>query len=450
MKVTHSVFLVCIIFIIRTVSADSWHIETVESAGDVGQFTSLALDSNNDPHISYLGDGQIDVKYAHWNGSSWSIEVISSEGPSDCTSLVLDSNGYPKICYRKYTGVDALRYARFDGSNWYLSTIDATASTCGLWNSMVMDDSDIPHIAYFWENSGTGGRLKYAYYDDGWVILEPNLADEIGEFASIDLDSNGYPHISCYDETQSGLIEVYRPYGTYWAVSWIDIAGDDVGTWTSIAIDSQNHRHISYYDETNGNLKYAYFNGSSWSLTMLDNSCNSTGFCTSIAVDSNDHPHISYYSPSAGGLRYAHWNGSSWMKTLVDPEWMAGWHTSIAINSDDDPCISYYGNGDLRYAWYGPEVGIDDGDDASLLFTNLNVFPNPSNSSATLSFNLSESAAVHLSIYELSGRMVDVLMDGTYSPGVKEICVSNFPAGIYIAQLRVGSHTEEHRFLVVD
>lgn len=42
----------------------TWSIETVDSAGEVGLFTSLALDSDDNPHISYTDYSNTDLKYA--------------------------------------------------------------------------------------------------------------------------------------------------------------------------------------------------------------------------------------------------------------------------------------------------------------------------------------------------------------------------------------------------
>jgi hypothetical protein len=46
--------------------AFGWHIQTVDGAGDVGLYTSLALDGDGYPHISYYGKTDGDLKYAYY------------------------------------------------------------------------------------------------------------------------------------------------------------------------------------------------------------------------------------------------------------------------------------------------------------------------------------------------------------------------------------------------
>ena len=89
-----------------------------------------------------------------------------------------------------------------------------------------------------------------------------------------------------------------------WHIETVDSGGTD----TSIALDSNDHPHISYYRVDSGDLKYAYYDGSSWHIETVDGYGwwgGNVGWFTSIALDSNDYPHISYHDYSNGDLKYA-------------------------------------------------------------------------------------------------------------------------------------------------
>jgi hypothetical protein len=87
-----------------------WAIEVVDSSGDMGYYCSLALDSSNNPHISYHDYDNRDLKYASWTGASWNIETVDSSGDvGRYPSLVLDSTGNPHISYGDLTNGD-LKY----------------------------------------------------------------------------------------------------------------------------------------------------------------------------------------------------------------------------------------------------------------------------------------------------------------------------------------------------
>ena len=64
---------------VPSIAVAQWQIETVDSPGNTGRHTSLALDSSGYPHISYHEVmPNYNLKYAYYNGSSWQIEILDS------------------------------------------------------------------------------------------------------------------------------------------------------------------------------------------------------------------------------------------------------------------------------------------------------------------------------------------------------------------------------------
>jgi hypothetical protein len=337
-------------------AAFAWHVETVDSTGDVGLHTSLVLDGNGYPHISYRDWSSYDLKYAYQDASGWHVETVDSEGDVGLfTSLALDGNGYPHISYYDLSNRD-LKYAYQDASGWYTETVDSSSvgqDWIGYYTSLALDVGGYPHISY--QTYTPASHLRYAYQDaSSWHIEIVDFTG--GYYTSLALDEGGYPHISHWFEY--GFVHELR-YACLDASGWhtetVDTVSTDLayaGGYTSLALDENGYPHISYNDGTAGNLKYAHYDGTTWQVEIVDRVGSwFWGGGNSLVLDENEHPHISYYD--AGSLKYAYRDASGWHIETVDSERDVGWYTSLALDGEGIPHISYYdaSNRDLKYAY---------------------------------------------------------------------------------------------------
>ena len=88
-----------------------WTLTTVDSAGDAGQFTSLAFTPGGQPAISSYDVTNGDLKYAVFNGSTWTLTTADSSGDVGFhSSLAFTPAGQPAISYYDILNGD-LKYA---------------------------------------------------------------------------------------------------------------------------------------------------------------------------------------------------------------------------------------------------------------------------------------------------------------------------------------------------
>ena len=109
----------------------------------------------------------------------------------------------------------------------------------------------------------------------------------------------------------------------------------------------------------------------------------------------------------------------------------------------------------------GDPVGVDGGDlPASTSFELLHNVPNPFNPSTAIEFNLPERAAVDLSVFDVSGRLVRVLLDadlpaGAYTGGRAvrwdgtNGAGREAPSGVYFYRLKAGSKEMTKKMVLV-
>jgi hypothetical protein len=274
-----------------SLNGKSWHHEIVDS-GDVGWWNAIAVDSLGHIHISYLADKPTSsLRYAHFDGAGWSVTTVDSTGGYS-TSIAVDADNRPHISYVSYADFRYyVKYAYFDGENW---SAEAIPSDPVLWDgrtSIAVIPSGKVHITF----STVSGQVQWATNASGsWEVrpvgegIEPSLA----------LDSSGNPHI-VFNSEATGDIFYSRYDGDEWShENLTGFEGEGAGETPDIALDSQGRPHVTigvYVPVGEGGVEilvYGRFDGMAWGYELVD--LKNSGFQSSIALDPWDLPHVSY------------------------------------------------------------------------------------------------------------------------------------------------------------
>ena len=243
-------------------NSGSWTFTTVDANPfSAGLFSSQKLDGQGNPRIAYHNEGGAGfvLRYAERNAGVWTIETPDAVGATGYqTSLALDQDANPRISYYSLTA-GALKFAAKNAGVWSTEIVDMTGppntnAFPDRLTSIALDSQGNPHIAYY---DNLHGKLRYASRADGaWTPTTVDSAGNVGGYISLQLDAMDRPRISYYDITNQDLKFAHQTGGT-WTIELVDSAGD-VGRWSSLRLDAQGDPHISYEDASRGSLNLAH------------------------------------------------------------------------------------------------------------------------------------------------------------------------------------------------
>jgi PKD repeat protein len=350
---------------------------TVDSAGFVGEYTSIAIGADGLPVVSYLDSTNFDLKVAHCGDAACTpatntINTVDSAGVVGVyTSIAIGADGLPVVSYWDSTNSD-LKVAHCGDASCstgnIVNTVDS-AGTVGIYTSIAIGTDNLPVVSYY---DVTNGDLKVlhcgiANCTSDNTITTVDSAGTVGQYTSIAIGADGLPVISYYDSTNLDLKVAHcgdAACSTGNTVTTVDSAGQ-VGWYPSIAIGTDNLPVVSYWDSTNSDLKVAHCgvaNCTSGNTITTVDSAGTVGEYTSIAIGADGLPIVSYRDGTNNGLKAAHCGDADCKPatntiTTVDSAGDVGWYSSIAIGADNLPVISYWDDGlgkdDLKVAKCG-------------------------------------------------------------------------------------------------
>ena len=302
-----------------------------DTAGDVGQYTSLALDSSGNPVVSYYDVTNGDLKLLHCNdpncaGGDESVTSPDTAGDvGQYTSLALDAAGNPIVAYLTDPG-GKLGLLHCDDPN-----CDGTGESIvsftnlGIGSSLVLDAAGNPVVASF--------EVTYLPFSPDLRLLHCNdtscaggddipfeiaTGNAFAEQVALALDEAGNPVLglkaSCCGFA-SGLVIKHCSNPTCVGGSPFDMPDRAVfqgDPWPSLVLDGYGYPVVSYYrnrhNDSENNLKLLHCGdpncapGNAW-VTFAD---TFGGLYSSLRLDAAGNPVISYYDEFNGDLRVLH------------------------------------------------------------------------------------------------------------------------------------------------
>ncbi len=228
-----------------------WSEEVIDPEVKI-RFSSIVIDQQGNPHVSYYDTYEEDLRYAYRDGNIWHVEVVDTEGDvGRYSSLALDSNGLPHIAYNDKTEED-LVYTYWYGGEWHREVVDSVGYRF-LGTSLILDEYDRPHISY---NNEIVGAVMYATLAEDifhlvWPVkgetidtLTPTLDWEDHEISDLesytlwwgeDPDFNEYEEVTGLTESEYHITEgIQEGDRIYWRVKSIE---DEGGEYWAVEMD---------------------------------------------------------------------------------------------------------------------------------------------------------------------------------------------------------------------
>ena len=230
----------------------NWSFEKVDSGA---KFTSLAVDSHGNVHVSYVDNSSHVVKYAFRSADSsrwYNLDIEKNLGNAT-TRLALDSEGNPHICYPDWT---TLKYAYWNGKRWINQEISpggAKEYTC----SLAVSSDGTPYVSWYQVRAANGTsyyHVRTAVLQDGeWLARTLDFDGEAGKWNSTVVDNQGRPFVS-YSIFPTGELKVAQWNGKEWQISFIDSLARDSskvvrGMGNCLRIGPQGKLYISYFGD---------------------------------------------------------------------------------------------------------------------------------------------------------------------------------------------------------
>jgi hypothetical protein len=371
----------------------SWTITEPDANASGVIAISEALTTAGEPVIAYNGGENRDLRIAIHDNAGWHVSVIDSGGNPQFTDVAI-TNG-DSIFVAFYEGnQNCLHRARkqLNDVAWRFDDIDCDSSAVGLYPSMKLDASGVPHVAYYNDNDRAlyYAKLNTSTWQWDKTHIHGGSASAIGKYANLQLTANGLPKIAYLDEQYDGVWLAEQDQFGNWDSTKVDsVPVQNIGRPIEMQIDQFGKVWLSYNFYSNfERIKLMRDDGTQW---------------TEVGVSSTGRVANEFVFRILGGDLF--FVGK---KNEIQ-------NTGVA----------------MLYAKNGLFVDING---QNLLSYNVSIvnFPNPSQALTTFRLDVKQPTQLDLRIYDLAGRQVETVFEN------RKFSTGSFDFGFDTRQLAPG------------
>jgi hypothetical protein len=298
-------------------------ITSVDTTGDVGISSSIAIGADGFGLISYYDFTNHDLKVFHCSnisctaGTYTSVDTAGDVGVITSITIGVDALGL--IAYIDFTNhhLKVLHCGNLLCDNLAFNTITTVDSIfmAGKYGLSIAIGSDGLGVISYWDS----GNLNLNVLHCGTVLCDKqnsvsvvDTTGDVGGYSSITVGSDGLPLVSYYDNTNGDLKVVHcgNLYcGGFNTRTSVDTEGNlstHVGTYNSITIGPDGLGLISYLDETNSDLKVVHCGNllcNDKNIIATVDSADLVGQYSSITIVGDGQALISNYDHTGGDLK---------------------------------------------------------------------------------------------------------------------------------------------------
>ncbi len=450
-------------------------IRTYTSVSNYDYITAIALDNIGNVYVSGLLDYTFGtIKYNSAGTLQW-VQTFALAGTLPPSAIAVENSGNIYVTGHNYT----VKYNSSGALLWYR----LFGPPSNLWTPIgakIAIEPRSDNVYVTGENNGHFLTVKYNSF--GAVLWSQAYAGPANgdDFAlSIALDKAANVYVTGYSAgigTNEDYATIkYNASGTQQWVRRFDDAGDNSNQHPiGLALDSLGNVYVSGYSESYSDdivtIKYTPAGTEQW-INRYSAVNNLSIEPRDITSDSHGKIYICGYKESANGkndvltIKYDQ-NGTVWSALYGplntdegayaittdshDNIYLTGYTTQVSRSGGAENSIT------IKYSQSGAmEKGnnfLNDVREESPAKISLNQnFPNPFNPVTQISFSISTSGDVKLTVYDELGREISTLVNENLNAGSHSISFdgSNLASGIYFYRLDADGNTDIKKMMLV-